>query len=349
MTMTIPAAVRQLPHGMPKVLRYAFLAAIVIYIKLAAMETHEASRAITLNVIDNKKKSLFICPIQVVQSSNIVESFGDEYSEPAKKKAQNLTYFLENFRTMEIDGWVKNYGQVEKGMQHWRSTRFVPNVRSGDTIYESACGIGMGLHMTVDILKQHGIENLTVYGNEYLPESADLANKALDFLLPKLNARKGAICQGDSTDLSHVPDNSFDLVYTGYLSELYDTLNLNLSENELYARNEQLCRSKNDDWKALKLLEIGEARQSEWHKKWVGEMIRIAKPGKAIIIEQARESDCKAHPGFDVPTRGWWREAIRKCQWDVDPDSLDFEEDRVFRHRYHLLMKKSAPIDKSPG
>lgn len=293
-----------------------------------------------LKAIDKNNRPSFTCPGQIALSGNIVESYFTGYRDPAKKILENFADFLQNYRTMEFDYWKTKYEGIEQGMKPWKSTRFVENLQSGDVIYESACGVGMNLHMTVGILKQYGIENLTVYGNEYLAESAELANRALDALLPQVGARKGGICQGDSTNLSYIPDNSFDLVYSGYISRLYDPLDLNLDEDDLYSRNEELCRSQDDEWMAKQLLAIGAERQSEWHRKWVGEMIRIAKPGKAIIIEQARESECKSRPGFDVPTRDWWRQAIDKYNWDVDPESLDFEKEHVFGDRYNLLMKK---------
>jgi len=103
-------------------------------------------------------------------------------------------------------------------MYHWKSTRFPKNLKDGDTIYESACGIGLNLIMTLEILQEvKGVNNLIVYGNEYIESSANTSNKLLEALLPQLNATKGSICPADSTDLGFIPSNSFDLVFTGYI------------------------------------------------------------------------------------------------------------------------------------
>lgn len=72
--------------------------------------------------------------------------------------------------------------------------------------------------MTLEILQEvKGVNGLIVYGNEYIEVSANTSNKVLDALLPQLNATKGSVCAADSTNLQHIPANSFDLVFTGYV------------------------------------------------------------------------------------------------------------------------------------
>jgi len=289
---------------------------------------------------------LMQCPSRVDPAKNYVESF-DEYTDPVKRRAGNLESYLKTYRTQEFDAWLRTYEQVLEGMRHWKTTRFVPNVKSGDTMYESACGIGLNLVMTLEILKEHGIDNITVYGNEYLPDSVEFGNRVLDVLVPDRGNHKGMICTADSSNLEHVPSNAFDLVYTGYISDLLDPLEFNLAEKENEQRYQQLCRRSrppNDkDWRIEKLLDIVEQRQNDWHGKWVSEMIRIAKPGKVIIVEQQVKSQCGSHrPNIFGLSQEWWRSAIQKYQWDVEPDSLDFEDDQIFYGRYEVLMRKKA-------
>ena len=72
--------------------------------------------------------------------------------------------------------------------------------------------------MTLEILQEVlGVSNLIVYGNEYIPSSAKIAEQIFDALLPGLNATRGSVCPADSTNLQHVPSNSMDLVFTGYI------------------------------------------------------------------------------------------------------------------------------------
>jgi hypothetical protein len=37
----------------------------------------------------------------------------------------------------------------------------------------------------------------------------------------------------------------------------------------------------------------------------------------------------------------FWKMAATNHKWDVDLDSIVFEEDRVLRKRYHVFMKKN--------
>jgi hypothetical protein len=259
--------------------------------------------------------------------------------------------------------------EVLEGMRHWKTTRVVPNVKNGDKIYESACGIGLNLIMTMEILNQHGIADVSLHGNvsrlfsavafaithflpihnqEYLADSAELADRVLDELAPTFGGHKGSVCQADSTNLQHIPDNTFDLAFTGYLTTLYDPLDWNQTGEENKRRNSELCTfnmtNSSRDYQLYKLLEIAQERQGAWVGKWVGEMVRIAKPGKAVLIAQERESVCRNSPNFMGLSREWWKTAIIKYGWDVDPDSLDFEDDVIFTRqvRYHVFMRKNG-------
>ena len=138
----------------------------------------------------------------------------------------NFSGFLETFHDLEFDGWGKTYSWVKQGMYHWKSSRFPKNLKDGDTIYESACGIGLNLVMTMEILQEvKGVNNIIVYGNEYIPSSANTSNKILDALLPQLNATRGSVCAADSTNLNFIPANSFDLVFTGKSLLIIEHLN----------------------------------------------------------------------------------------------------------------------------
>ena len=163
----------------------------------------------------------YTCPLpetledaQNYANSSVEESYNNRTAEIES----NFSGFLDTFHEAEFDGWGKTYDFVKAGMYHWKSTRFPKNLKDGDTIYESASGIGLNLIMTLEILQEvKGVNNLIVYGNEYLEKSANTSNLILDALLPSLNATKGSVCTGDSTNLNFVPSDSFDLVFTGYI------------------------------------------------------------------------------------------------------------------------------------
>jgi hypothetical protein len=205
------------------------------------------------------------------------------------------------------------------------------------------------LVMTAELLHAHGIDNVRLFGNEVLPESADLANLVLPALLPPFGSPNSMVCAGDSTNLSHVPTGSVDLVLCGYMSELYDPLGFYdnstyIDEDESLRRHRNLCRAPEDsDWRSRTLLKVAMGRLDSWHRAWVGEMIRIAKPGKAVIVEQVRDGQCRGYlSSFTGISQEWWPSAIERFGWDVDVDSLRFQADALFHNRYHVFMRKKG-------
>jgi hypothetical protein len=160
---------------------------------------------------------LYKCP-STVNGDNHEGVWDENYVKASQQISDNITEFMNDFRHSNFDSWGHTYEQVKAGMYDFKSKYYSPNLREGDTIYESACGVGLNLYMTLEILQETvGLEHLIVYGNEYIPVSVDTANAVMDHVAPA-KARKGVICVGDSENLDFVPYNSFDLVYTGYIT-----------------------------------------------------------------------------------------------------------------------------------
>lgn len=283
---------------------------------------------------------LFRCPREIELAENYDPlSFDEVYEQETKKITKNLTEFLETFRTDTFDDWGHTYDEVKTGMHAWKSKMFPPEINEGDSIYESACGIGLNLFMTLEILKEiKNIDTLYVYGNEYLQVSADKANAVFDNVAPN-NAKKGVICAGDSTNLYFVPSNAFDLVYTGYISPLLDPLHFNLESDENYKKLATLCES--NDRQSQAQSDMGQELQDNFYGKWVAEMVRIAKPGKAVIIEQVSVPYCDEYLDWGGVNQTFWRTGITKYGWDIDPTSLVIEDDTIFTQRYHVFMRKN--------
>jgi hypothetical protein len=252
----------------------------------------------------------------------------------------NVTAFLKNFRSEGFDDWGRSYEEVKIGMHHWKAKHFPPNLNEGDSLYESACGIGLNLYMTLEITHEiKGLESLTVYGNEYLPISAEKANLVFD-RVPPSSVKKGMICPADSTDLSFIPSNSFDLVYTGYISPLMDPMNLSKgSVDANYAYYTKLCKAT--DYKSQKLTELAQRIQEDFYGGWVAEMVRITKPGKPVIVEQVSYPYCEEFRDWGGVNQSWWKSSIRKYGWDVDANSIEMEKDTIFHNRYHVFMRKN--------
>jgi hypothetical protein len=143
----------------------------------------------------------------------------------------------------------------------------------------------MNLFMTLEILRDvKGIKNLVVYGDEYIPESVQVANAIARIGALPADGQLGTICQGDSTDLKYVPPNSFDLVYTGYIAPLVDPLGLNKGSDENFSVYTAHCEQEDEE--SVQKRRDAQQRQNHWYAAWVQEMIRIARPGAPIIVEQ---------------------------------------------------------------
>jgi hypothetical protein len=273
----------------------------------------------------------------------------DEYLGPVRDQRAHLQSFLQSYRNTTYDAWGLTYEQVLEGMRNWKEQFVVPHVTSGDALFESACGIGLNLVLTAEVLHRHGVDHLQLFGNEVLKESADLANLVLPALMPQFGSSPtSTVCPGDSTNLSHVPTSSMDLVFCGYMSELYDPLGFYdnstyMDEDEARRRHKSLCRAPDGDWRSQALLKRAMGRLDSWHGAWVGEMVRIARPGKAVVVEQVRDGRCRGHlSSFTGISREWWPKAIEKFGWDVDVQSLRFQDDTLFHNRYHVFMRKNG-------
>jgi hypothetical protein len=295
----------------------------------------------------NKKSGVILpvtyeCPV-VKEYKPIDADQSSWYDEKSRQIANNVTEFLSVFRQAEFDNWGHSYEEVKKGMYSWKSRMF-RDLKNGASIYESACGVGLNMYMTLEIVQEElGLTDLTVYGNEYVPESVDVAREVWNVdrreSLP-CSAIQGRICTGDSTDLHDVPSAAFDLVYTGYITPMMDPLNLNGTSDSNYARLTEICESKGNP-EQVKLAVKAQERQDDWYGQWVGQMIRIAKPGAPVIVEQVSYSFCSAIFDWGGVDQDFWPAAIERYQWDVDPDSFVFERDTIFRKRYHVYMKKN--------
>ena len=160
----------------------------------------------------------YSCSKQVQTADNYIEeTFTHDYVNVSQQIPTNVTEWLQTFREENFDNWGHSYEYIKEQMRPFKAKYFPSNIKNGGSIYESACGVGLNLYMTLEILKEEkDIESLWVFGNEYVPASVDKARLLFDEA-PPANAKRGLICSGDSTNLDFVPSNAFDLVYTGYI------------------------------------------------------------------------------------------------------------------------------------
>jgi hypothetical protein len=312
----------------------------------------------------------FHCPPPMDLSSGTVKDYLDpgefeDYLDPD----WDLVNFTQTFRDSYFDGWFRTYNKFKTSMTDFKSTYFVPFLKNGDSIYESACGLGLNLLATLEILQEQGnLTNLTVYGNEYLVESVTHASQLLDVLLlsqqhidPSHKNKVGSICQGDSAELSFVPSNSFDLVFTGYITPHPDPLGMGGDTDEIDHRLKRNCMflsktTPGDDdkelsekfWKASKVRDIMQQHQDEWFSNWFQQLIRIAKPGAPVIVEEVAPPLCHSVSDWGGVSRGFWKQGVDKYGWDVDPSTLRFgsRDRKETSLRYHVFFLKNPAAEK---
>jgi hypothetical protein len=270
--------------------------------------------------------------------------YQDNYVDPNAELTRNMSEFIATFRDRTYDNWFISYTSMKRELYAWKSKHFAENLNPGDLIYESAVGLGLNLLMTVEILAEtkgpESIENIRLYGNDFLRESASSAQTFLDLVSPE-GVRRESICASDSTDLSFVPANAFDLVYTGYLTPR------NFKDQVSKSIHVKACEDPSNE--ALELRSQMQHTDEDWYARWVGEMIRIAKPGKVVIIEHITPPLCdnSCTGNWGGVAREWWPRAIVEYSWDIDLQSLVMMSESTWPDcdRYHLLMRRK-PLEK---
>lgn len=119
-------------------------------------------------------------------------------------------------------------------------------------------------------------------------------------------------------------------------------MHFGLSNNENYGHYTALCQTSDEDWKGTKLQEMAQNLQNNWYGTWISEMTRVAKPGVPVIIEQVSQEYCSAAFDWGGVSKQWFTDSVvnNTYGWNIQPDSLEFEDDIIFRERYHVFMLK---------
>ena len=282
----------------------------------------------------------FSCPKDedIAKSLNDLseEDLDSFYQKKNGTSALNLRE-IEKLKGEEFDGWRRNYESLKKEKRKWKSQMF-KSLRPGDSLFEVACGIGFNLLLTIEILKEIGIEDINVYGIDYVQSSVDLANQILETALPPLKSNLGSpICRGDASNLFFVEDESFDMVFTGYIDPIVDPLGME-SELGREPELEDFCYGKKGDWEKKMLAKLDQKKQEDWYSSWIVEMIRIAKKGAPIIVEEISLPICDDPTDWGGVSKKWWAEAISTYGWDINVDSIVFDDESP---RYALFMRKN--------
>ena len=277
----------------------------------------------------------FDCPKSVERSRTDHDNNMDIY------KIHFEENFLSGYRRKKYGGWDTSYRKMKQILRPWKKHIIeTAKLQPGDSIYESAMGRGFNLLITAEVLNELLIDGVFVYGNDYLSDSIRLA-KSLWKLpeISKLPTIEGIYCTADSTHLDFIPDNSFDLVFTGYLEPLSDPSHLD--PNGSINADIENCLSNNSA--SIQLSISSQNLQEQWYLSWVMEMVRITKPGKYIAVEMTGYPLCQSNNDWGGVSKAWWKSQAHTL--GVYSESIyifDCEEalDLWKVGRYHILMKK---------
>jgi SAM-dependent methyltransferase len=292
-----------------------------------------------------------------------VEEYEEDYIEPSKSLlGKNGTEIWNFMQGGNVDGHKRDYQTARKMKYDWKVKEFGPYLTSGSSIYESACGIGQNLAVTLDILHEvKAITGVVVYGNELIEESASAAQVFFEEYHP-FGANLGRICGGiDSTNLSHVPSNSFDLVYCGYITPLPDPLGYEAraasagTEGNADQRYKTICQNaakfdiksasnataeENPHKRAYEEVQKMQQLQEDWFAAWLSEMIRIARPGVPVLVEEVSLPLCEAPNDWGGVSQDFWTRAVHKYSWKIEKDSIRIDNEFRGNSRYYVAMKK---------
>ena len=299
------------------------------------------------------------CPKSIAKAANDKAGIFQIYNEDNVRHFNAFNESVENLLDMEYGAWGITPNQRKELNSHWvhwyadallgdsDPSQISGNRRVHKTIYESACGVGLTLYVILELLQErYNITGLEVYGNEYMMEDVITANRfygrqELSNKLP-LHLKKGRICHGDSTNMTFVPSNAFDVVMTGYIDPIVDPLKLHLSRKE----HKKYCASHNKE--QVEAIRQEQELVEDWFAAWAGEMIRIAKPGGTIVLESISQERCLVGDWGGVAKTFWANVAVEKYGWsnDIDPAAItvmDFDvtkKNKNLHDRYNVKMVK---------
>jgi len=294
------------------------------------------------NNTDETSSDRITCPQEPPPpSDNDKQGNFDEYIEADTTKLTatgELAERAEDYRNQGYDGFSKNFAQAKENIYDYVQEYFVPALRNGGgSIYESACGTAANLLMTLEIIAESGVKDVTVYGSEYIADSVTIARQMIEAHMPE-GFYMGSICQADSTNLEHVPSNSMDVTFTGYIDPLVDPLDLHPDEGI----SDSIARCKSADHE---IAEKEQKAQEQWFARWVTEMVRITKPGGSLIVEDVAKPICEIYRDWGGVSQAWWPKAVADYGWDIRVDSITFgpaarSPVKYKGRRYNVAMRK---------
>ena len=101
----------------------------------------------------------------------------------------------------------------------------------------------------------------------------------------------------------------------------------------------------------MPLKKAAQEAQEQWATKWVTDMMRVARPGGLIVIENLSVPYCESADDVGGISQDWWSTIVQDNQeaWQVDPASLQLKIDGLRSWRYHVAMRRKENEESSAG
>ena len=320
------------------------LGMIVVAFSLVFVFTPRSNQRSSKHVLLKKVKPLlqFKCPAPLKKNDKFAQSMSPPSSVMSNK---DRDAWMRTFRDVPYDKWGNTYSKIKWAMSDWKSFRFAPYLRSNSSIYNAGMGVGLDALMTLELLREKkGLSGLTVYGSDIEQKNIAVAKSVLSRFLGPVGGKYGTLCTADSTLLHEfLMEDSFDLVFAGRIPPLANPLQFSGDKAEVERKYNELC-SVSPSKEQAKQLKESQAKQDEWYKAWVVEMIRIAKPGAPIIVEQVSLPLCQNMYDKGGVSPSFWN-STSAITTKVKYFPISTSPYKLQQQRYHVFMVKEETGD----
>lgn len=76
--------------------------------------------------------------------------------------------------------------------------------------------------------------------------------------------------------------------------------------------------------------ELMQKVQNDWYNEWIVEMIRNAKPGAIIAVDEVSQPLCAEQRDWGGVNQYYWKTGKDRYGWDIDPISITLANDNIF-------------------
>lgn len=259
------------------------------------------------------------------------------------------------------------FKELKENLREWTVNRIAPHVldeqmetsttttttehRQVSILEASSSTLGSGLFLTLLLLEEMQAQRpnptqFWVSGHDQNPSPLSFSSFRDDKGMNKLpNVHLGVFCgvkESPLMNLSYIPQEMFDVVYSDHIPSLSNPLDFVEPSEALFAKYLGLCTSDEQDAQGKPLREVALEKQEALLARWLGDLVRVLRPGGLVIVENIAVPLCESSKPEIGVHQEWWSAFILKNahQLSMDPATTTLEEDHLRNWRYHVVMRK---------